>query len=110
MASRSKEGRNTRCYNALKINGVDLLYDSRNSELKNHTPSNEKLCMTDDPKLLQKQHEHRINLYKLAWVLSIGGSIAIGLAWYQQVPSFVGWIGFAVVISGIVLSVLVHRP
>jgi hypothetical protein len=52
-----------------------------------------------------------MNLYALAWLLWIAGTILIVLSWTGTVSNEAGWGGFVVALIGVGLSFVAHiRP
>ena len=47
-------------------------------------------------------------LYRIAWVVWIGGTVLIVLRWNNTVSAGVGWIGFAIALIGVGLSWIPH--
>jgi hypothetical protein len=45
-----------------------------------------------------------MQLYRLAWVLWIVGAVLIVLSWISAVTPLVGWVGFAISMTGVLLS------
>jgi hypothetical protein len=46
----------------------------------------------------------RMDLYKLAWLVWIGGTVLIVLSWNDTVSTEVGWVGFVIALIGVGLS------
>ena len=49
-----------------------------------------------------------MDLYKLAWLVWIGGTILIVLSWNDTVSAEVGWVGFVIALIGVALSFIPH--
>ena len=49
-----------------------------------------------------------MDLYKLAWLIWIGGTILIVLSWDGTVSTEVGWAGFVIALIGVGLSFIPH--
>jgi peptidoglycan/LPS O-acetylase OafA/YrhL len=49
-----------------------------------------------------------MNLYKLAWLIWILGTILIVLSWDGTVGVEVGWAGFVIALIGVILSFIPH--
>ena len=49
-------------------------------------------------------------IYRLAWLLWLGGTSVILLSWVGAVSPTVGWVGFAVTLAGCGLSWLANQP
>jgi hypothetical protein len=49
-----------------------------------------------------------MDLYKLAWLIWIGGTILVVLSWDGTVSAEVGWVGFVTALIGVGLSFIPH--
>jgi hypothetical protein len=47
-----------------------------------------------------------MDLYKLAWLVWIGGTVLIVLSWNDTVSTEVGWAGFVIALIGVGLSII----
>jgi hypothetical protein len=49
-----------------------------------------------------------MTLYKIAWLVWVGGTVLIVLSWSHVVSAKVGWAGFVIAVIGVGLSAIPH--